>query len=322
MRSDESDLPRLSGPSEDADWTIMFVPERGRGRVIQWTISLKSIRRGLIVASMLAALLVVGTGWLVAGLPVVWSYDDLLQENLALKGTIRDIEGQLQSVEVALKRIEVLDAQLREYSDSPVRVGGTGPIEDEEYALLTGEGSQVALSGSDLRPAELWARAVEARSTDLMARLEVVEPSLNDLSQDLADMMSIQSAMPQQWPLMGILSSGFGYRKSPIRRSWNFHPGIDVSAPRGSKIYAVAPGKVIESEYQGGYGRMLLIDHGYGIQTRYAHNTSLFVKAGDFVEPGQVIATVGTTGQTTGPHLHFEMLVDGRTVDPLDYLPR
>jgi len=300
----------------------MFVPERGRGRVMQLTISLKSIRRGLIVASMLTGLLVVGTGWLVAGLPVVWSYDDLLQENLALRGTIRDIESQLQGVEIALKRIEVLDAQLRDYSDSPVMVGGSGPLDDEEYALLVGEGGAVELAAADLRPAELWARAVEARSADLMTRLGDVEPSLHDLSQDLADLMSIQSAMPQQWPLMGILSSGFGYRKSPIRKRWNFHPGIDVSAPRGSKIYSVAPAKVLEAEYQGGYGRMVLLDHGYGIQTRYAHNTSLFVKEGDYVEAGQVIATVGTTGQTTGPHLHFEMLVDGRTVDPLDYLPR
>ncbi len=313
-------MERLRREPEDASWTVMFVPEHGRGRVIQWTVRLSALRRGLLLLSVLLGLAVVGTGWLVAGLPVVFSYDELLQENLALKGQLRDIESELEDVEVVLRRVQVLDAQLRDLARSPLLPGGSGPLEEGELAPIGG--SDYELAAPDLRPAELWARSVEARSADLLQLLVEVEPRLSSTSEDLADMMSIQSALPQEWPLMGILSSGFGYRKSPIRRRWNFHTGIDISAPRGSRIYAAAPGRVVTAEYTGGYGRMVLIDHGYGIQTRYAHSTSLFVKEGDFVEAGQVIATVGTTGQTTGPHLHFEVLVDGRAVDPLDYLPR
>ena len=76
------------------------------------------------------------------------------------------------------------------------------------------------------------------------------------------------------------------------------------------------------ARYNSGYGRMVTIDHGYGIYTRYAHNSRLMVREGDWVEAGEIIATVGSTGQSTGPHLHFEMQVDGRFVDPMDYLPR
>ena len=101
-----------------------------------------------------------------------------------------------------------------------------------------------------------------------------------------------------------------------------FHHGIDLSAPRGTRIFAASNGEVVTAEYSSGYGRMVEVDHGYGITSRYAHCNSLFVRPGDWVEAGQVIATVGSTGQTTGPHLHFELLVDGQVVDPMEYLPR
>ena len=100
------------------------------------------------------------------------------------------------------------------------------------------------------------------------------------------------------------------------------HAGIDIAAPRGTPIYAVSPGVVDAARYNSGYGRIVVLDHGFGIKTRYAHNSSLLVSKGDLVEAGQLIATVGSTGQSTGPHLHFELLIDGKAVDPLDYLPR
>ena len=97
---------------------------------------------------------------------------------------------------------------------------------------------------------------------------------------------------------------------------------IDVAAPRGTPVYAVSAGLVHTARYNSGYGRIVVIDHGFGIRSRYAHNSSLLVRKGERVEAGQLIATVGSTGQSTGPHLHFELLIDGQAVDPLDYLPR
>ncbi len=310
----------------------MLIPGRGRGEVLQLEITLRQLRRIGTIAAI--AIAIGSSGALVGALsaPRAGAYGDLLEENLTLKGHLQDIEIQLDEVEVTLRRIQLYDAQLRDIYEE-AGLGGRGP--DEALPLtpapdpwLGAEGDPMEelidepLVSEDLRPAEVWALAVETRATTVLHLLQRVEPEINGLSEDAADLLSIRSAFPQIWPLQGILTSGFGYRRSPIGRRWKFHSGIDISAPRGTRIYAAAPGRVTTAEYNGGYGRMVVIDHGYGVETRYAHNASLFVRAGDWVEAGQVITTVGNTGQSTGPHLHFELAINGQKVDPLDYLPR
>ena len=114
--------------------------------------------------------------------------------------------------------------------------------------------------------------------------------------------------------------SGFGWRRSPFTRRWKFHFGIDVSAPVGTIIRAPASGVVVTAEYHSGYGRMLELNHGYDVVTRYAHNARLLVGVGESVQAGQPISTVGMTGATTGPHLHYEIYVEGQPIDPLEHL--
>lgn len=115
----------------------------------------------------------------------------------------------------------------------------------------------------------------------------------------------------------GYVSSRFGVRKDPITGKAGFHAGIDFAGKTGSKILAVADGLVILSEPTNGYGRTVEIRHGNGLVTRYAHCKTLLVKAGDLVKRGQVIATLGSSGRSTGPHLHFEVLKEGQAIDPL-----
>jgi len=115
----------------------------------------------------------------------------------------------------------------------------------------------------------------------------------------------------------GYVSSRFGVRKDPITGKPSFHAGIDFAGKTGSEILAVADGLVILSESTNGYGRTVEIRHGNGLVTRYAHCKTLLVKAGDLVEKGQVIATLGSSGRSTGPHLHFEVLKEGLAIDPL-----
>lgn len=112
----------------------------------------------------------------------------------------------------------------------------------------------------------------------------------------------------------------FGYRIHPITGVRHLHTGLDFAAPMGSEIYAVSGGTVVESYFQSSYGNQILIDHGGGIQSRYAHNSVNLVSVGDEVQPGDLIGLVGSTGSSTGPHIHFMIQVDGRPVDPLPFL--
>ncbi len=114
----------------------------------------------------------------------------------------------------------------------------------------------------------------------------------------------------------GPVTSGFGWRKDPLTGAARFHKGIDVAQPVGTDVISAGAGKVVEAGTQGGYGTTIVIDHGNGRQTRYAHLSAAGVAVGQSVESGQVIGKTGNSGRSTGPHLHFEVTQDGRPVDP------
>ena len=124
---------------------------------------------------------------------------------------------------------------------------------------------------------------------------------------------------PAIWPTQGWVTSDYGMRDSPIRRERRFHDGMDIAAPLGSPIFATADAVVSFSGNKGGYGRVLILDHGLGFSTLYAHASKIFAKQGDFVRQGQIIAAVGRSGDTTGPHLHYEVHVGGKVRDPRAY---
>ncbi|HEY6054763.1 MAG TPA: M23 family metallopeptidase, partial [Gaiellaceae bacterium] len=117
-----------------------------------------------------------------------------------------------------------------------------------------------------------------------------------------------------QWPVAGPVTSPFGWR-------WGrMHEGIDIAVPSGTPVHAAAGGTVIYAGWESGYGNFVVLDHGGGIATAYGHNTSVAVAVGQQVSQGQVIAYSGSTGHSTGPHVHFEVRVNGNAVDPLGYL--
>jgi murein DD-endopeptidase MepM/ murein hydrolase activator NlpD len=122
------------------------------------------------------------------------------------------------------------------------------------------------------------------------------------------------------WPVSGRISSPFGWRMHPILRKKKYHSGIDLAVSTGTAVKAADSGRVLVSGWQGGYGNFIALDHGKGISTCYGHNSRLLVKAGELVKKGQTIAFSGNTGLSTGPHLHFEVRVNGNPVNPLGYL--
>jgi len=129
-------------------------------------------------------------------------------------------------------------------------------------------------------------------------------------------------SVPEGWPLLhgGVVTSKFGYRRHPITGRRSLHKGIDIAGKLGSNIVAMADGLVIFSGRKSGYGNIVEIRHANGLETRYGHNQRNLVKEGDLVRKGQVIAKLGSTGRSTGPHVHFEVRRDGEAVDPMRYL--
>jgi murein DD-endopeptidase MepM/ murein hydrolase activator NlpD len=118
------------------------------------------------------------------------------------------------------------------------------------------------------------------------------------------------------WPVTGTITSPFGWRSNPFGGAPEFHQGLDIAAPTGTTVTAAASGTVIMAQWYGGYGNYILIDHGGGYSTGYGHLSAIYVSDGQKVERGQAIGAVGSTGESTGPHLHFEVRIDGKPVDP------
>ena len=138
----------------------------------------------------------------------------------------------------------------------------------------------------------------------------------------LIERTSNPSFLPNMWAHSGKINNEFGFRRNPFGgRSYEFHPGMDIDGERGSIVVAPANGTVIKSGWQGGYGNMIEIDHGNGLTTRYGHLSRINIQVGDTIGRGQEIGLVGSTGRSTGPHLHFEIRLNDKAINPRRFLP-
>jgi murein DD-endopeptidase MepM/ murein hydrolase activator NlpD len=133
---------------------------------------------------------------------------------------------------------------------------------------------------------------------------------------------SDKASLPTIWAHLGKINNEFGFRRNPFGgRSYEFHAGMDIDGERGDQVIAAANGTIIKAEWQGGYGNMIEIDHGNGLVTRYGHLSKIEIEVGDVVQRGQLIGLVGTTGRSTGPHLHYELRLNDRAINPRRFLP-
>jgi hypothetical protein len=271
----------------------------------------------------------------------ILAYPQLLRQNLALKTELQAVEARMDEADRILSRLRLYDAQLRSLTDPAP--GSGGPLDDEgddgigsfyeevqddvregAASLIAGDGliDDGPIGADDLRPADQWAADVAGRVTSFVDLFEMSEADLAALMADLETLNAIHQALPARWPADGILSSGFGWRRDPFTRSPKWHSGLDIANSAGTPIYVVADGTVVRSEYTGGYGNLVEVDHGFGIHTRYGHCSRRLVEVGQHVEQGDLVASMGSTGRSTGPHVHFEVRIDSSAHDPLRYLPR
>lgn len=247
------------------------------------------------------------------------SYHALLSENRQQQEHILFLAKQTQSLNEQLASVRDLDTSIRVMMDLDVPAS-------EPVSLAAGVGSLAV--GSDIRGStvvqgtSLAATLLRTQQTIEQIRESIpeTEDSLKDLENKVQLQRAKEMATPSIRPTNGTITSGFGYRRSPFGVAREFHTGIDISAPRGTQIYAAATGTVVMATYSGGYGNVIFIDHGFGFSTVYAHLSRIDVKVGQAVTKGQSIGLVGSTGRSTAPHLHYEVRVNGTAVNPYSYL--
>lgn len=195
-------------------------------------------------------------------------------------------------------------------------------------ALAQERQNLVAVADSQRRQVATEVNAIEGLSATEEAQLEalIVERQRELAAQRAAarraaGIVGTESAPGiLSWPVSGTITSPYGYRQNPFGGAPDFHPGLDIAAPMGTTVTAAASGTVISAGWYGGYGNFILIDNGGGMATGYGHLSQIFVSNGQQIQKGQAIGAVGSTGHSTGPHLHFEVRLNGKTTDPAAYL--
>jgi murein DD-endopeptidase MepM/ murein hydrolase activator NlpD len=232
-----------------------------------------------------------------------------------LSGRLTRLESEALALAKRLGRVTGAESSAPD-SDSMARSAGTQQPSGGPFVPLSG------LLAS--RPMPTPANGSYAQDlSELEKALERIEDSLADLDAASADHQMADMAFPYRLPVVGRnldVSSGYGQRRDPFTGRRAQHTGLDIPAPRGTPILASGGGRVRSAGYKGAYGYAVVIDHGDGLATLYGHASKLFVRTGDVVLPQQKIAAVGSSGRSTGPHLHFEVIRNGKRVEPTSYL--
>ncbi len=221
---------------------------------------------------------------------------------------IEEFQKEMATLEKFDKKLRIITS-LETAPEKPNTFGVGGPNDD---------------SGTFTNASELYTASLLNQLNEDLDHLSSLarkqEISFHELDAFFKDQSSLLTSTPSIWPTRGWVTSGFGYRVSPFTGLRELHEGLDIATHRGAIIMAPANGVVVESTRTKGLGNVIEIDHGYGIVSRFGHNSKNHVKRGDRVKRGQVIATVGSTGRSTGPHLHYEVMLNGVPVNPLRYI--
>ncbi len=273
-------------PKKQRYYTFMVIPHDATGKTINLKIPARwvyGLIGGLAVCLLFTLISFVYTSTISRKM---FNYYQVVSKNKEQKELISTFSLKQKTVQKAIIELEKSDADLR-----------------RELGLKNWK-SKLKLTSSP-------------ESSALGLKLAERRDSLTELRAWLGYVRSRLAATPSTWPLRGRIGSYFGYRTSPWR---GFHPGLDIDAPYGSPIRGTANGLVSYIGWRQGYGKTVIVDHGRGVTTLYGHNSNYAVVVGERVKRGQVVSYVGTTGYSTGPHVHYEVRKWDRAVNPIAYL--
>lgn len=255
------------------------------------------------------------------------SYFELLFESENFSDFLSKVDNLnyiLDYTDTVLKEIEIATADLE---TTKANHESAKQVLDTYQADLESQNTTLAQAKADLeaKAAELGTSLAQMKSQYVSANSQITEVKAKIEALKKERIALLETNKDFIWPLRTnfYISSTFGWRSNPFGGSGTeFHNGLDLPSPSGTPIYAAKGGTVTKAQYSGGYGNCVVISHGDGTSTLYGHASSLAVSAGQVVKQGDVIAYVGTTGRSTGNHLHFTLMVNGVAVDPIKYLPK
>jgi murein DD-endopeptidase MepM/ murein hydrolase activator NlpD len=225
----------------------------------------------------------------------------------AAEARVAAVEADLETTRLQLQQEEQAQDEARSQ---------LGSLADERRNLVTLAGIHRRGVASEVAEMEDLSAAEEASLERLILERERELESAQRAAGIAGSADSSGASGMFSWPVTGTITSPFGWRSNPFGGAPEFHQGLDIAAPAGTTVTAAAGGTVIMAQWYGGYGNYILIDHGGGYSTGYGHLSAIYVTTGQAVQRGQAIGAVGSTGQSTGPHLHFEVRIAGKPVDP------
>ena len=257
-------------------------------------------KRWVKASAFAAAALFCAAAYGVYGMTQQAAHMRIEQENNRLR---IENERQRQKLQKLENRVDAIETDARRLSEQ----SGVSRDESREDEGASAHGA----GGPELKLDAASVEALEARAARLEEDLQVYAVALRE-----------RERIPSIWPVEGGLSDGFGIRGNPFGGgSSEFHPGQDITAPPGTPVVAAADGTVAQAGWQSGYGQVVVIDHGNGLTTRYGHLSKIEVAVGQELKRGEELGQVGSTGRSTGPHLHYEVRIGDVAVSPLHYLP-
>ncbi len=247
----------------------------------------------------------------------------LQEENTLQKQQITSLAGKVETINQKMAELKEFDRKVRAMVSMDPSNGSGMESAGEQQQFIGIGGSDSSLGGGNSPSERNHKKLVRMmyRSLDnLDSDITTQKDEKTELMRLLDRQKSILASTPSVWPARGWVSSGFGYRLSPFTSEKELHRGLDICARKGAPVLAPADGVVASVEWDPGYGKTVIVNHGYGLNTMYAHLDKVHVKKGQTVRRHQEIAQVGDSGRTTGAHLHYEVHMNGVPVNPLRYI--
>jgi murein DD-endopeptidase MepM/ murein hydrolase activator NlpD len=297
-------------------WRVVVVPPgSGTSKVFEVSQNLVKLALGVGLVFVLATILLSYTT--LSRTLTIARHQGLIKENQVLARELGQLENRMILLADTLGTIQERSARIR-------LLANLDPVDPQVAAAGIGGPSSVNAAMEELRDAGVLGERTAEVKVDLNAmirRANLLASSFAEAADSLELHTARLAATPSIMPTSGWITSAFTQMRShPILHVGRPHEAIDVVAPAGTPIEAPAAGRVVSAGWVTGYGNMVVLDHGFGIVTKYAHASRLLVRNGQHVKRGERIALVGNTGLATGPHLHYEVHVNGKPVDPLRYV--